>query len=87
MSQTELNGLIRDSSDFSSEDYGKYIDKLGNMVAEKQKVLTDREQKMISGVFLKEQEVKNLLNLGLGGMLRELKMMKSMVDEQKDVKK
>ena len=26
------------------------------------------------GVFLKEQKIKNSINLGLGGMLRELKM-------------
>ena len=30
----------------------------------------------MSGVFLKEQEIKNLLNLGLGEMLRELKKLK-----------
>ena len=46
------------------------------MVTKNHKVLTDREQKLMSGVFLKEQEIKNLLNLGLGEMLRELKKLK-----------
>lgn len=31
----------------------------------------------MSGVHLKEKEIGNLLNLGLGGLLRELKKMKA----------
>ena len=40
----------------------------------------------MSGVFLKEQEIKNLLNLGLGGLLRELKSMteRNMILEKKN---
>ena len=52
------------------------MDNLRDLIAKKHKILTEREQKLMSGVFLKEQEIKNLLNLGLGGLLRELKIMK-----------
>ena len=76
MSPTDFNGLIGDSSAFTSEDYGDYVDNLRDLIAKKHKILTEREQKLMSGVFLKEQEIKNLLNLGLGGLLRELKIMK-----------
>ena len=31
----------------------------------------------MSGVFLKEQEIKSLINLGLGFMLKEIKMMRA----------
>ena len=70
LSQTELNTLIGDSSAFTSEDYEAYIDNLGELVKKKPKVRTDREQQLISGVFLKEQEMNNLVKLGLGGVLR-----------------
>ena len=38
----------------------------------------------MSGVFLKEQEIKNLLNLGLGGLLRELKIIHKEFNAEKD---
>ena len=43
LSPTELNALIGDSSAFTSEDYGKYVDKMREMVTKKHKILTDRE--------------------------------------------
>ena len=70
LSETARNALIGDSSAFTSEDYDAYIDNLGELVKKKHKVLTDREQQLISGVFLKEQEMNNLVKLGLGGLLR-----------------
>ena len=70
LSETARNALIGDSSAFTSEDYDAYIDNLGELVKKNHKVLTDREQQLISGVFLKEQEMKNLVKLGLGGLLR-----------------
>ena len=86
LSPTELNGLIGDSSAFTSDDYGKYVDKMREMISKKHKVLSDREQKLMSGVFLKEQEIKNLLNLGLGGLLRELRSMteRNMIFEKRN---
>ena len=76
LSQTERNALIGDSSAFSSDDYDAYVDQLDDQVKKKHKVITDREQKLMSGVFLKEQEMKHLTRLGLGGLLRELKLEK-----------
>jgi hypothetical protein len=54
LSETERNGLIGDSSDFSSEDYDSYVDNLNFLLKKKHKILTDRELKLMSGVFLKE---------------------------------
>ena len=33
LSPTELNGLIGDSSAFTSDDYGKYVDKMREMIS------------------------------------------------------
>lgn len=78
LSPTERDGLIGDSSNFTSEDYGKYVDDLRTLVTKKRKVFTNREQTLMSGVFLKEQEIKHLINLGLGCFLKELKIMTEM---------
>ena len=50
----ELNTLIGDSSAFSSENYEPYIDELQSKLHKNHKTLSDREEKLISGVFLKE---------------------------------
>ena len=54
LSETEVQALIGDSSAFTSEDYDAYVDSLGDIVKKKHKILTDREMKLMSGVFLKE---------------------------------
>ena len=54
LSQSELNALIGGSSAFTSEDYDAYFDNLGNLLKKKHKILTDREQIIMSGVLLKE---------------------------------
>ena len=54
LSQTEVKALIGDSSAFTSEDYDDYIENLGELVRKKHKKLTDREQKLLTGVFLKD---------------------------------
>ena len=52
--ETERNALIGDSSAFSSDDYCVFIEKLADQVKKKHKILSDREQRLMSGVFLKE---------------------------------
>ena len=54
MSLTEIKGLIEDSSTFTSEDYQSFLDDLQDKIKKKHKVLSDREQKLMSGIFLKE---------------------------------
>ena len=43
LSQTELNTLIGDSSAFTSEDYGPYVDELRLLISKNHKDLSDRE--------------------------------------------
>lgn len=75
LSPNELNKLIGDSSAFTSDDYGDYIMEIKEQ-DDKYGVLTERENKLMQGCLLKEQEIKNLINLGLGGLLKEMKRRK-----------
>ena len=54
LSHKDINAFIGDSSAFTSEEYDDYIDNLADLVKKKHKILTDREQKLLTGVFLKE---------------------------------
>jgi hypothetical protein len=66
--------VVGDSSEFSSQDYEPYIEKLKMDIKKKKAVLNQRQEKLLSGVFLKEQEIRNLIKLGLGFMLKEIKI-------------
>jgi hypothetical protein len=47
-------------------------------IKKKKAVLNQRQEKLLSGVFLKEQEIRNLIRLGLGFMLKEIKTQRQM---------
>ena len=77
MTAKEINKLCGDDSAFSSEEYQPYITQVQRQIEKKHFSLSEREEKLLSGVHLKEKEIANLINLGLGGLLRELKRMKT----------
>ena len=72
LSENQLNFLIGESEAFTSDDYAPFLDELKEQ-DNKYGILTLRDNQLLQGCLLKEQEIRNLINLGLGGLLRELK--------------
>ena len=72
LSGNELNFLIGESEAFSSDDYVPFLEDLKEQ-DDKYGTINPRENLLMQGCLLKEQEIRNLINLGLGGLLKELK--------------
>ena len=72
LSENQLNFLIGESEAFTSDDYAPFLDELKEQ-DNKYGILTLRDNQLLQGCLLKEQEIRNLINLGRGGVLRELK--------------
>ena len=72
LSGNELNFLIGESEAFSSDDYVPFLEDLKEQ-DDKYGIINPRENLLMQGCLLKEQEIRNLINLGLGGLLKELK--------------
>lgn len=66
-------GLNGDSSEFASGDYEEYVTSLQTQVNGNLITLSERENKLLSGLHLKQKEVANLISLGLGGILKKMK--------------
>jgi hypothetical protein len=62
LSENELNFLIGESEAFTSDDYLPFLDKLKEE-DDKYGTITTRENLLMQGCLLKEQEIRNLINL------------------------
>ena len=65
LSGNELNFLIGESEAFSSDDYVPFLEDLKEQ-DDKYGTINPRENLLMQGCLLKEQEIRNLINLGLG---------------------